>query len=173
MTVGGQAWRPDGLKLDQTAQDKATQSPDHVPAVEQVRFIHSEKHVPADRFNSDGLQDLVLFRGEAPGTVVAVGPWFLAAGMGQRVRRLSVARHANPAGCLPAQFTEAASGCIGWLRRRVKIRRKPGSPVRLRWVARAHPAAAWSHAMIARAGYGRPQHAQASARDAGTGSFIA
>lgn len=78
--------------MDQTSQDKATQSPDHVTAVEQGRFIHSEKHVPADTFIRDGLQDLVLSGGEGPGTLT-VGLRFQAAGMGQRVRRPSVARH--------------------------------------------------------------------------------
>ena len=146
------------MELDQTSQDKATQRPDHVPA---------------NRFNSDGPQDLVLFRGEAPGTVVAVGPWFLAAGMGQRVRRLSVARHGKPAGRLPAQVTEAASGCTAGCEAESGFGGNRGSPVRLRWVARTHPTAARSHAMIAQAGYGRPQHAQTSARHAGTGSFIA
>jgi len=161
------------LKLDQTSQDKATQRPDHVPAVEQVRFIHPEKHVPADTFNSDGPQDLMLLRGEAPGTVVAVGPRFVTAGMGQAGRRLSVTHHGRPAGPLSAEVTEVASGCTVGCEAESGFGGNRGSPVRLRWVARTHPTAVRSHAMIARAGYGRPQHAQTSARDAGTGSFIA
>jgi len=60
VSAGGEAWRSDGLELDEAADDKGTEGPGDVLSVQQVGFESSEQDVAVDPLAGDGLQDFVL-----------------------------------------------------------------------------------------------------------------
>jgi hypothetical protein len=77
VSAGGEAWRSDGLELDEAPNDKGTEGPGDVLSVQQVGFESSEQDVAVDPLAGDGLQDFVLvgsqrFAGERVDRVVPV-----------------------------------------------------------------------------------------------------